>query len=324
MNKVKAKKKKTHLDFGLLGVGTKNRFKREEFGGRTFATIKKRYLCVNENYQRPICPNRVKNISANFNHELAMVRAVELRRNNRYFYEVVDGQNTAAAYPSEEVLVQIVNHYTPSQLFLLANDPKTHKAASIDDIYWAKYFDITSSQQEDKNHIVFIHDVMKQMGFNPARLKTKDSDYGRFTSKIWTQFINVLSTKYDLDDRLQSQTAKEIFKDSAKIMMSMWGAEAFNQQIRRKEKMVNAWAGMLHFLVDSSHYGCMESSYDADNVAEHLSKGIWSKNAKGSAREKLVFMKDWIQAQKCYYAINNEKFQWRQLFKDAYRKSSLM
>lgn len=192
-------------------------------------------------YQRNLDITRINKIKeGRFYNALGHILVHEVKHNDKWYYNIVDGQHRAAANPSDKCLSIISNTIPEPILFAIANDKRTKKAASQHDLFHAEQCIVGSVPQKItklfKDH--FDIDLKRNPNHGSGQRGRKSNEegiidvahYGAFTRPVWDLSENIVkaykeNTLVDIDSETETEN---MFVSFFKTIFAIWDKDQFN------------------------------------------------------------------------------------------------
>jgi len=310
-------------NFHLLAKGMDKPIQVSEFhhlhGVEYFAEIPKKYLGVDDRFQRPLEAKRVRLMRREWAKQVykpASVVECYNAEDGKYYYSLTDGQHRAAAYPEDPnvdktskdykpedqtVFVQLIKNMSPVGSFVHSNDKRTTKALSNDESFWAVRMGQLLGEKGGQFDIyLYVEDcisIIKANGWNPMRYSANSQDAGTHTSaihKYWSTYaIPRIIKKHkkeleDSDDHVRANAeatvhfeATKVLKDTFALMSVLLNLDS--DDFSKERFGGEFWAGMIDFLCNPDF---MDLNYDIGLLKRCFSHRSW-KEELGSRSSKI-------------------------------------
>ena len=265
------------------GESLKNRIKTVKLknGSQTieFASIKKKNLGI-EKYQRPLDKNRSDKIAEEFHADFGVINVCEAEHDGQYYYTITDGQHRSEAQPEDSCACIVTNSVTAARQFIISNDPKTTKAVSTDEFFWASHYD------KDPNCVFIVNFLKKEWDIVAVRCTPENIKNKKFccVGTLYTMFKQI-STEIErskdtkeLDDKSKAVIAKDRFEKVCNVLFSSYDPDSFYaHKSNNTSGYPSLWKATKRFLSINGW-----ESYEL--LTKALQDGFYSKNGKGSAQ----------------------------------------
>lgn len=281
------KKPSLRKDNTFKGEALKNRIKTTKLKNGSqiieLASIKKKNLGL-EKYQRPLDKKRADRIAKDFHADFAVINVCETEYDGEYYYTITDGMHRSEGQPEDSCPCIVTNSVTAARQFIISNDPRTTKAVSTDEFFWASHYD------KDPNCVFIVNFLKKEWGINVVRC-TPDNIKNKEFCCVGTLYIMLKQISKEierskdtkeLDDKSKAVIAKNCFEKLCNVLFTAYGTEEFYAQAaNRYTGYPSLWKAIKRFLSIKGW-----DSYEL--LADALSKGFYSRNGKGSAKSVAV------------------------------------
>jgi hypothetical protein len=289
MSKTTVANKKPSLrkDNTFKGEALKNRIKTTKVknGSQTIelASIKKENLGI-EKYQRPLDKKRADKIAEEFHPDFAVINVCETEYDGEYYYTITDGQHRSEGQPEDSMACIVTNSVTAARQFIISNDPRTTKAVSTDEFFWASHYD------KDPNCVFIVNFLKKEWGVNPVRC-TADNIKNKEFCSVGTLYIMLKQISKEierskdtkeLDDKSKAVIAKDRFEKLCHVLFIAYGPEEFYAQA------ANRYTGYPSLWKATKRFLSIKGWDNYELLADALSNGFYSKNGKGSSKNVAV------------------------------------
>ncbi|MGA0258442.1 MAG: hypothetical protein ACO3MG_11455 [Saprospiraceae bacterium] len=310
--------------YGLLAQPKNEKIPTVKCGKLNIAQIDRKYLGVGK-YQRATDDARIKRLSKVWHGELGVINVMELEKDGKFYYPIIDGQQRACASPNEELVAIITNTFTDVDNFRMANNRKHVKALSYDSYYWAGiHRHLTVRDEEtakDTYDEMFVFNEFEKHGYTPARQADKSKDFGSCVSKLHN-----LHTKY-ICDKMEAYLGKknrkkalteeqlftarrDVFSDVMQIMTEVFGAETFSA----RHKYIQTFCGLMVYLAR------IKWNYSVTELINSFKAGVYKPKRRDP--ETLRNISDWDRATKTgFINIPFVRDKWAELFENVHKNS---
>jgi len=258
--------------YGLGGEGITKAFKETTLCNQKLAIIPKKYLGIDKSYQRTASKRQIQNIAKKFDMANFDVPAVyKIKHNNKFYYQIVDGQHRCCANQQEEILCRIVNTKAAVTRCLEANDASRKRSWSINDMFWGKIVELDRCPEiRDEEHRKTIIEFFLDAGFTPCNpANNKPVDVGCRIASIHNHWIkNTWANLESLQMRREEKEKKalKILKDVIDIVKEVF------PKMNYQKWGGTVWAGLFDLLSDNNRNSGM-SNYDKKQIIAALQYG---------------------------------------------------
>tara|TARA_B100001964_G_scaffold209469_1_gene242983 strand:+ start:135 stop:1118 length:984 start_codon:yes stop_codon:yes gene_type:complete len=285
--------------YGLGAKPTHKAFKETKWNGFKLAMIPKENIGIDSDYQRVADKTQVARINEKWDgdiYEFVNVYRHYDEKTRLHFYQATDGQHRLCAHPDDVVPCRIVNSKAPVTRCIEANDPRTKRAWSIDDQFWAKNAELNRVKSiKDEDQIKNTIKIFKSFGWNPVNpSKQVPTDIGGRIAKIhatWkTNTQKNLVLRVALSKKEKEVMSLSVLRDAATIMSEVFPSIDYVGYAGR------VWTALFDWLSNEKHgLGC---NYDINEIVSVFKGGRWG--LRGPRKQRLETLKDFRGAAQEY------------------------
>lgn len=289
---------KPNKKYGLGAKPTRKAFKETKWNGFKLAMIPKENIGIDSDYQRVADQNQVARINQKWDgdiYEFVNVYRHYDSKTKLHYYQATDGQHRLCAHPESVVPCRIVNTKAPVTRCIEANDPRTKRAWTIDDQFWAKKAELDRIKIDDPEQIKAVIKVFKSLGWTPVNPSKKvPVDVGGRIAKIHKSWKN--NAVKNIDKRKSWPTAEKrktslmVFDHVCQIMKAVFPDIDYHCSATR------LWTAMFDWLTNDTQG--LGLDYDVDHLIKMFQNGEWGIRRK--KKEPLKTRRDYHLAANDY------------------------